>query len=213
MLSIKSFVFNPFGENTYLLYNESGTCAVIDPGNSSAMEDQQISSFIDDNHLKLRKIIITHAHVDHVAGIAYLAKRYGASVLLHPDAQDDFDTVRDQARYFGFGRVESYRGEVQLLEDDGQIEVGDSVLEVLCTPGHAPGSVSLFAPVEGWVFTGDALFCRSIGRTDFPNGDFDTLISSISTRLFVLPHDTEVFPGHGEATTIGEEKDFNPFFI
>ena len=213
MLSIKTFVFNPFGENTYILYNAGGDCAVVDPGNSTPMENQRIASFIDDNHLTLHKILITHAHVDHVAGVSFLVQRYGAEVLMHPDAMEDFSSIPQQAAFFGFGSVVPFAGKVQALEDDGQVTVGESILEVLCTPGHAQGSVSLYAPVEGWVFTGDALFCRSIGRTDFPNGDFDTLRTSISSRLFVLPHDTEVFPGHGETTTIGEEKDFNPFFI
>lgn len=211
MLQINSFVFNPFGENTYLLYDETKECVVIDPGCSTQAEEDRLFGFIDRLQLKPLMIVNTHGHVDHVVGNQAVKKRYGIKVAAHPDTKSDFVQARRQAVWLGFQPV----GDIDLpevdLQDDAVIQIGHSTLEVICTPGHAKGSVSLFARAEGWIFTGDALFCRSIGRTDLPGGDFETLRASIRTRLFTLPDDTEVFSGHGESTTIAEEKDFNPY--
>ena len=211
MLSFESFVFNPFGENTYIIYSATGECVIVDPGCATTGEEDRLFGFIDSHRLKPLRVINTHGHVDHVVGNNAVKRRYGIPVAAHPDTQEDFKQAKRQAVWLGFQLV----GDIDLpdvdLEDDELIRLGDGVLEVICTPGHARGSVSLYAPAEGWVFTGDALFCRSIGRTDLPGGDFDTLRESIRSRLFTLPDDTEVFCGHGEPTTIGEEKDFNPY--
>ena len=211
MLQVNSFVFNPFGENTYILYDETKECVIIDPGCYTVSEENALFGFIDSHQLKPLMVINTHGHVDHVVGNNAVKRRYGVKVAAHPDAKADFTQAKRQAVWLGFQPV----GDIDLpdvdLEDDEIIKVGNGTLEVICTPGHARGSVSLYAPVEGWVFTGDALFCRSIGRTDLLGGDFDTLRESIRTRLFTLPDDTEVFCGHGESTNIGEEKDFNPY--
>lgn len=211
MLSFESFVFNPFGENTYIIYSATGECVIVDPGCATTGEEDRLFGFIDSHRLKPLRVINTHGHVDHVVGNNAVKRRYGIPVAAHPDTQEDFKQAKRQAVWLGFQLV----GDIDLpdvdLEDDELIRLGDGVLEVICTPGHARGSVSLYAPAEGWVFTGDALFCRSVGRTDLPGGDFDTLRESIRSRLFTLPDDTEVFCGHGEPTTIGEEKDFNPY--
>jgi len=211
MLKLESLVFNPFGENTYILYDETKECVIIDPGCSTNAEENQLFGFIDSHQLKPLMVINTHGHVDHVVGNNAVKRRFGIPVAAHPDTKTDFVQAKRQAVWLGMQPV----GEISLpdaeLEDDQQVKVGNGLLEVICTPGHARGSVSLYAPVEGWVFTGDALFCRSVGRTDLPGGDFDELRESIRSRLFTLPDDTEVFCGHGESTTIGEEKDFNPY--
>ena len=211
MLSFESFVFNPFGENTYIIYSETGECVIVDPGCANTGEEDRLFGFIDSHRLKPLKVINTHGHVDHVVGNNAVKRRYGIPVAAHPDTKEDFKQAKRQAVWLGF----QLAGDIDLpdvdLEDDELIRLGDGVLEVICTPGHARGSVSLYAPAEGWVFTGDALFSRSVGRTDLPGGDFDTLRESIRSRLFTLPDDTEVFCGHGEPTTIGEEKDFNPY--
>ena len=211
MLLLESFVFNPFGENTYLIYDETKQCVIIDPGCSSPSEEDRLFGFIDSHQLKPLMVINTHGHVDHVVGNNVVKRRYGIPVAAHPDTHYDFTQAKRQAVWLGFQPV----GDIDLpdvdLEDDQEIKVGEGVLEVICTPGLAKGSISLYAPVEGWVFTGDALFCRSVGRTDLPGGDFDELHESIRSRLFTLPDETEVFSGHGETTTIGEEKDFNPY--
>lgn len=211
MLKLESLVFNPFGENTYIVYDETNQCVIVDPGCSSPEEENRLFGFIDSHQLKPLMVINTHGHVDHVVGNNALKRRYGIPVAAHPDVEPDFVQAKRHAVWLGFQPI----GDVDLpdvdLEDDQEIKVGDGVLEVICTPGHAAGSISLYAPVEGWVLTGDALFCRSVGRTDLPGGDFDELRESIRTRLFTLPDQTEVFPGHGESTTIEEEKDFNPY--
>ncbi len=211
MLQVNSFVFNPFGENTYILYSETKECVIIDPGCANAAEENTLFGFSDSHQLKPLMVINTHGHVDHVVGNNAVKRRYGIPVASHSAAKPDIAQAKRQAVWLGFQPA----GDIDLpdieLQDGEIVKVGDGMLEVICTPGHARGSVSLYAPVEGWVFTGDALFCRSIGRTDLPGGDFDTLRESIRSRLFILPDDTEVYSGHGESTTIGEEKDFNPF--
>ena len=144
-------------------------------------------------------------------GNTAVKKRYGVKVAAHPDVKNDFLHSKHQAALFDLPfSVDCDLPDIDL--EDGQIiKVGESTLEVICTPGHAQGSVSLYAQVEGWVFTGDALFCRSIGRTDFPGGSYETLRQSIKERLFRLPDDTEVYSGHGESTTIFDEQRYNMF--
>ena len=211
MLKLESLVFNPFSENTYIIYDETNECVIVDPGCATSEEEGRLFGFIDSHQLKPLMIINTHGHVDHVVGNNAVKRRYGIPAAAHPDTHEDIRQAKRQAVWLGMQQV----GDIDLpdvdLEDDQEIKVGDGILEVICTPGHAKGSVSLYAPVEGWVLTGDALFARSIGRTDLPGGDFEELRESIRTRLFTLPNETEVFPGHGESTSIGEEKDFNPY--
>lgn len=204
-------MFNHFAENTYVIYDDTKRCVIIDPGCASPSEEDHLFGFIDSHQLKPLMVINTHGHVDHVVGNNAVKRRYGIPVAAHPEVKPDFVQAKRQAVWLGFQPV----GDIDLpdvkLQDDEEIKIGEGVLEVICTPGHARGSVSLYAMAEGWVFTGDALFARSIGRTDLPGGDFEELRESIRTRLFTLPDDTEVFCGHGESTTIGEEKDFNPY--
>ena len=211
MFQVNSFVFNPFSENTYVVYDETWQCVIIDPGCSSPSEVDELLGFIDLHQLEPVMVVNTHGHIDHIMGNEAVKKHYGVKVAAHPEVKSDFVRSRQQAVMFGLPMTEECKLPEVELEDGEQIKVGNGSLEVICTPGHAQGSVSLYAMEEGWVFTGDALFCRSIGRTDFPGGDFETLRESIRSRLFTLPDDTEVFSGHGESTTIGEEKDFNPY--
>lgn len=212
MLQFESFVFNPFAENTYVVYDDnSKECVIIDPGCGTPAEENQLFGFIDSHRLKPMLAINTHGHIDHILGNAAVKKRYGINVAAHPNVKNDFLRSRQQSAMFGL----PFMGDCDLpdrdLEDGEVIKVGESTLEVICTPGHAEGSISLYAEIEGWVFTGDALFCRSIGRTDFPGGNYETLRKSIKERLFHLPDDTEIFSGHGESTTIFDEKRYNMF--
>jgi glyoxylase-like metal-dependent hydrolase (beta-lactamase superfamily II) len=211
MLQLYSFVFNPFSENTFIIYDETRKCVIIDPGCSSPSEVDELLGFIDLHQLEPIMVINTHGHIDHIIGNEPVKKHYGIQAAAHPEVKNDFVRSRQQAMMFGMPLMEECKLPEIELEDCEIIQVGNGNLEVISTPGHAQGSISLYAQVEGWVFTGDALFCRSIGRTDFPGGNFETLRESIRTRLFTLPNDTEVFCGHGESTTIGEEKDFNPY--
>ena len=211
MFQLHSFVFNPFSENTYIIYDETRQCVIIDPGCGTPSEEDELLGFIDLHQLEPLMVINTHAHIDHIMGNEAVKKHYGIKVAAHPEVKNDILRSRQQAMMFGLSMLEECKLPDVALEDGQNIKVGNGTLEVICTPGHAQGSISLYAPVEGWVFTGDALFCRSIGRTDFPGGNFEELRESIRTRLFALPNDTEVYSGHGETTTIGEEKDFNPY--
>lgn len=213
MLQINSFVFNPFSENTYIIYDETLECIIIDPGCSTPEEENQLFGFIDSHGLKPLLAINTHGHVDHVMGNAAVKQHYGIKVAAHVEVKKDFIRAKRQAPFFGMTWKNGDDLPDQYLEDDEVIHVGNSTLEVICTPGHAQGSISLYAVMEGWVFTGDALFCRSIGRTDFPGGNYQTLCESIRSRLFTLPGDTTVWPGHGENTTIADEKDFNYYVV
>lgn len=211
MLRINTFIFNPFGENTYILNDETKECVIVDPGCYTASEEKVLFDFIESHQLKPLMVVNTHGHVDHIVGNNAVKRRYGIKVAAHSEVSADFIQAKRQAVWLGFQPVGDIDLPDQELVDDEVIKVGDGILEVICTPGHAKGSISLYAPAEGWVLTGDALFCRSIGRTDLPGGDYGILRESIRTRLFALPNDTEVYSGHGEPTTIGEEKDFNPY--
>lgn len=211
MFQLFSFVFNPFSENTYLIYDETRQCVIVDPGCATQSEVDELLGFIDLHQLEPHMVINTHGHIDHIMGNEAVKKHYGIKVAAHPDVKNDILRSRQQAMMFGLPMIEECKLPEVELADDEAVKVGNGTLEVICTPGHAKGSISLYAPVEGWVFTGDALFCRSVGRTDLPGGDFEELRESIRTRLFTLPDDTEVYCGHGESTTIGEEKDFNPY--
>lgn len=212
MLQLESFVFNPFAENTYVLYDDNTKeSVIIDPGCSNAGEENQLFGFIDSHLLKPLMIINTHGHIDHILGNAAVKQRYGIPVAAHPNVAADFRRSKQQSQFFGL----LFHGECELpdqdLKDGEVIKIGESTMEVICTPGHAEGSISLYAEMEGWVFTGDALFCRSIGRTDLPGGNYETLRTSIKERLLRLPDDTEVFSGHGESTTIFDEQRYNMF--
>ena len=212
MLKLEQFVFNPFAENTYAVYDDDiKECVIIDPGCSNAGEENELFGFIDSHRLKPLMVINTHGHIDHILGNESVKKRYGIQVAAHPNVKNDFLRSRQQAAMFGL----PFSGECKLpdvdLEDGEIIKIGESTLEVISTPGHAIGSISLYAMMEGWVFTGDALFCHSIGRTDLPGGSYEQLRTNIIERLFRLPDDTEVYSGHGESTTIFDERRFNMF--
>jgi len=210
MLTIEQFVFNPFSENTYVVYDDNTKeCVIIDPGCETAGEENRLFDFIDSHRLKPLIVINTHGHIDHILGNAAVKQHYGIEVAAHADVKNDFFRSHDHARIFGLPLDDKTGLPDRDLKNGEVIRIGESTLEVICTPGHAEGSISLYAEIEGWVFTGDALFCRSIGRTDFPGGDYATLQKSIKERLFRLPDDTTVYPGHGESTTIFDEQHYN----
>ena len=212
MLKLEQFVFNPFSENTYVVYyDDVKECVIIDPGCGSPAEENQLFGFIDSRRLKPLMAINTHGHIDHILGDPAVKKKYGIPVAAHEGVKSTFLTAERQSHFFGMAFNGTCELPDKLLKDSEIIKVGESTLEVICTPGHAEGSISLYAEIEGWVFTGDALFCRSIGRTDLQGGDYETLRTSIKERLFHLPDDTTVFPGHGESTTIFDEQRYNMF--
>tara|TARA_B100000941_G_C28493506_1_gene549448 strand:+ start:899 stop:1537 length:639 start_codon:yes stop_codon:yes gene_type:complete len=212
MLKIKSFTFNPYQENTYLIFDDSKEAVVIDPGNYEAYENELISKFIDENKLQLKKIILTHCHIDHCLGNKYLNEKYGAELLIPFDERDLYKNVENIATLFGFANY-SHLDENEYLKEKDKIEFGDIKLDVLFLPGHSPGHLAFYFKNDNVCFSGDVLFYNSIGRTDLPGGDHDTLISSIKNKLFLLNPNTIIYPGHGQKTTLKNEMKDNPFLI
>ncbi len=207
---IKKFVFNPFQENTYLLYDEaSHACVVIDPGCSNEEENEEILSFIKEKKLHPEHVLLTHAHLDHVCGAPLFYNEFGLSPRLHPDDFFLYDTVESQGEIFSF-RVPPMPPVIKL--EDKTITFGNIDLEVLSLPGHSPGGVAYYHKGSGLLFSGDILFRGSIGRTDLPGGDYNRLINSIREKILGSMRDeVHIFPGHGPETTVGYEALSNPF--
>jgi hydroxyacylglutathione hydrolase len=197
----------PFQENCYVIGDEvTGEGALIDPGDEAA----RIALAVERTNLEIGWIIITHAHIDHVGGVAALVDEYACPVLMHAEAEPMLGQLPTQAMMMGlrFGKVPAVD---RHIEDDEVLEVGGLELKALYTPGHAPGHLAFYLESEGLVLSGDALFAGGVGRTDLFGGDMELLLRSIVERLMTLPDETRVLPGHGPETTIGEERAHNPF--
>lgn len=212
-MEIKRFEFNFFGENTYIIWDAaSHEAAIVDPGMVNPEETNLIDDFIATHRLSVRYILLTHAHVDHTFGIDILKEKYHVPVLAHKADLPLGQMRGQQAEMFHLpmklGPVEIDR----FISASTTLNLGNERIEVIETPGHSPGGVCYYVPESSFILTGDTLFQGSIGRTDLPGGNHNTLLRSISTGLFNLPDNTVVYPGHGPATTIGKEKRTNPFF-
>lgn len=210
MLNIKAFVFNPIQENTYLLYNEFGEAIIIDPGCYFPDEEDELKGFITQMSLKPILLLNTHCHLDHVFGNKFVAETYGLTLHLHSKEQALLSYAPTSALMYNMP-FDNYQGDFIFLKGGDTITLGTDELKVLDTPGHSPGSISFYCPKQGFVIGGDVLFQNSIGRSDLPGGDHETLLESIRTQLLVLPDETIVYSGHGPATTVGEERRTNPF--
>ncbi len=209
-MEIATFTFNPFQENTYLLYDETGETVIVDPGCSSTAEEQTLTAFINGSQLTPTKLINTHCHIDHVLGNKFIHSKYNLELGSHRDEKVVLDMQPQVSTMYGIPYAPS--PEISVFYEEGDlIKVGKFELEVIFAPGHSPAHICLFHRDSKQLIAGDVLFRDSIGRTDLPGGDFDTLINSIKSKLFVLPDDTIVYPGHGPSTTIGYEKQNNPF--
>lgn len=210
MIEIQQFTFNPFQENTYLLINEKKECIIIDPGCYFQEERQELTNFIRDNGLQVTRLLNTHCHLDHIVGNKLVADTYGVRPELHEKEQVVLDRSPQAGAMYNVP-FEPSPMPSRYLEEGEKILFGDNELEVIFTPGHSPGSVSFYCAAQQLLIAGDVLFYQSIGRTDLPGGNHLTLLNSIREKLFVLPDDTRVYPGHGPATSIGFEKQHNPF--
>ncbi|MEQ8324795.1 MAG: MBL fold metallo-hydrolase [Vicingaceae bacterium] len=210
MTQIKKFTFNPFQENTYLLYDKSMECVVIDPGNSNAQENIEIAEFIESESLELKLVLNTHCHIDHVLGNAYFHEKYGLKPWIHEKDLVVLHALTQYGEMFGVPVNDSPEPQ-GFLNEGKSVRFGNTELEVMHIPGHAPGHVVFINRNDNTVIGGDVLFYGSIGRTDLPYGDHETLIQSIKKKLFALSDDFEVHPGHGPKTTIGFERKNNPF--
>lgn len=210
MVSIKSFTFNAFMENTYLLYDESKECVVIDPGCYDERERAILAAFIESEGLKVVKLLNTHCHIDHVLGNAFVKEKYKTHLYVHPTDEATLKSVEVYAPAYGFQHYQATTID-HYLEVPGEITFGNTRLEILFTPGHAPGHVVFYHPEQKFCIGGDVLFQGSIGRTDLPGGDYDTLIRSIFEQIYPLGDDVTIYPGHGAKTSVGYEKAHNPF--
>jgi hydroxyacylglutathione hydrolase len=210
MLQIKSFVFSPIEENTYILFNELNECIIIDPGCYFDNEKDMLQSFIADKKLTPKILLNTHCHLDHVFGNKYVAEKYKLTPQIHAKEKVvlEFAPVSGLTYNMPF---DNYNGELIFLKEGDIIKLGGDELQVIEAPGHSPGSICFYCKKQNFIISGDVLFNRSIGRTDLPGGNHQTLINSIRKKLFVLPDETKTYSGHGPETTIGEEKRYNPF--
>ena len=194
MLEIKSFTFNDYQENTYVV-SENGKCIIIDPGNYQTYENKEIKDYIDDFSLIPQSILITHCHIDHVLGIDFLAKEFSVNVYI---PESEINLYRDIENYAPLFNLDKYNhfSSIKFLDLSKKIIFENQSIKLLNLPGHSPGHVG---------------FKNSIGRTDLPGGNYDTLISSIKNELFLLDDSLKIYPGHGPVTTIFDERKNNPF--
>ncbi|MCH7535271.1 MAG: MBL fold metallo-hydrolase [Bacteroidetes bacterium] len=210
MIKIRSFVFNAFQENTYILYDESKECIIFDPGCNEPFEEEQVTSFIEENKLKPVRLINTHCHIDHVLGNKFIADTFNLKLEIHELELVMLEAVPMVGQQYQMPVIESPKPDLYINEGD-VIRFGNSSLNVLLTPGHSPGSLTFYNGKEKIAIVGDVLFQSSIGRTDLPGGNYETLIQSIREKLMPLNDDVLVYPGHGPSTTIGAERNLNPF--
>jgi len=210
MITVKTFTFNSFQVNTYLLYDETGEALIIDPACESSTELEQLYTFISENNLKPVAITNTHGHIDHIVGVNDVKNTYNIPFKLHTDDNPLLENALYSAQIFGFN-LETVPIIDEPLDSNSEIKFGNSTLKMFHVPGHAPGSICFYSEDDKFVIVGDVLFSGSIGRTDLPGGDYDLLISGIREKLFTLPGDTAVYSGHGPSTSIQQEHDTNPF--
>lgn len=211
MLNIQIFQFNPFSENTYLVFNENKNGYLIDPGNWNERETETLQDFIKENEISIKNILLTHAHIDHVLGLQWAFDTYNVPIKMHEEEKEILDRNPISAKNYGFN-FKPFNGEIEFLKEGDSIFIDEDELKILFVPGHSPGSVAFYNKVQNLVISGDALFQGSIGRTDLYRGNHSQLIESIKTQLFSLPEETVVYCGHGNTTNIGFEKNHNPFF-
>jgi glyoxylase-like metal-dependent hydrolase (beta-lactamase superfamily II) len=204
--------FSPIDVNTYIVTDDSGECCIIDCGCYDIKEFAKLEKFIEDRNLKPVLLLNTHCHLDHVFGNRFILEKYGLGTLCSLEEELNREGAVKHAVMFGLA-MEAPPVPAAFLKEGQKVTFGSTDLLVLNVPGHSRGSLAFYNAESKTVFTGDALFAGSIGRTDLPGGDYETLIESIRTRLFTLPGDTIVYPGHGERTTIKKEIESNPFFI
>ncbi len=210
MLTIKSFTFGPFAENTFVLYDASNECVIIDPGCYTSSEQQILKNYMLDTKLKPVLLLNTHCHIDHIAGNRFVHDTYGLFPLIHKEDLIVLQSQETICHIYGLNYDPSPLPE-KFIDEGDVISFGNTKLKVLFTPGHAPGHVVFYNAENNFVINGDVLFNGSIGRTDLPFSNFGTLENSIKTKLYTLPDKTIVYCGHGPATTIGYEKKNNPF--
>jgi len=211
-MNLKAFTFNPFSENTYVLWTEGGEGVIVDPGTFDRHETEELISFVEKNQIKIKEVILTHAHIDHVFGCADICAHFNVGLRMHKNDLFLLEHAEATGQMYGLP-VKTPPTPSAWFNDGDVYEIGGETLKVLLTPGHSPGSVSLYNEKDNFVVSGDVLFRQSIGRTDLPMGNHAELIQSIKSKLLTLPEDCVVYSGHGPATEIGFEAIHNPFLV
>ncbi len=212
-MNIKTFVFNPIQENTYVLWDETKECVVVDAGNLSAREDKILAEFIEEQGLKPVLAVNTHCHFDHILGVEFLKMTYGVKFAASSADLPLLKNGRASGAMFGM-ELGALPEEIDIdLATTPEVRFGNTVLRVIATPGHTPGCVSLLHEESKTLFTGDTLFRESIGRTDLPGGDYPTIIKSILGSILPLGDEVTIYPGHGDKSNIGHESLYNPFVV
>ena len=211
-MKIKRFEFNMFPVNSYVLWDETNEAVLIDPGCYYDVEKAALKDFIISNNLTVKHLLNTHLHIDHICGNTFCERTFGVKSEAHEADLFWVEEAPKQSRMFGLKLDAEPAPPAVHLHDGNMVNFGTTRLEVIHVPGHSPGSIVFYSAADGCMFSGDVLFQGSIGRADLAGGNFDTLIEGISSKLFVLPDETIVYPGHGAPTTIGYEKTENPFF-
>jgi glyoxylase-like metal-dependent hydrolase (beta-lactamase superfamily II) len=213
MIKLKIFTFNPFQENTFIIWDDSTKeSIVVDPGCSNSEEEHLVTSFIAENELRIKYLLNTHCHIDHILGNRFIKEKYGCDFYAPELDLPLLDKALEQAKMFGLEINPSPLPD-EFITEELLLKLGDSEINFVFTPGHTPGEFCILFHKEKICISGDVLFLEGIGRTDLWGGNYDTLLNSIKQKLFVLDHDYKVFPGHGDSTTIGHEKTNNPFLI
>ena len=210
MITVYSFAFGPFQENTYVLHDETGECIIIDPGCYDKQEREELSAYIALNSLKPVRLINTHCHIDHVVGNKYVSQTYNLKLEINEHDLPILNSLMMVAAMYNLQAEPSPEPSVFLNEGD-KVTFGNSSLDILFTPGHSPGSITFYSISQKIMIVGDVLFYGSIGRTDLPGGNYETLIQSIQNKLLPLGDEYVVYNGHGPSTTIGFERKNNPF--
>lgn len=210
MITVKSFCFNSFDENTYVLSDSTKECIIIDPGCHLKDEELEIADYISSHKLTPVRLINTHCHIDHILGNHYISRKYNLKLEANAFEIPVLESAAYVSQMFQI-QMNPSPSPASFLNEDDVIKFGESELSVIFTPGHSPGSLTFYSKADNFIISGDVLFERSIGRTDLPGGDYDTLIASIINKLLPLGEDVTVYSGHGNPTRIGIEKKLNPF--
>ncbi|MBE6302968.1 MAG: MBL fold metallo-hydrolase [Bacteroidales bacterium] len=212
-MELKRFIFNPVDVNCYILWNESKEAVIIDGAVLFDEEKEELKNFIKNNGLTVKYHLNTHLHFDHIFGNPFIEQAFGIKSAANDKDWPWAETIGERVARFGLKYNEKIPAIGSVLHDGDTVTFGNNVIKALHVPGHSPGSLAYYVAEENMLFSGDALFRGSIGRTDFADADYDTLISSIKEKLLSLPDATLVFPGHGDHTTIGFEKQYNRFLL
>lgn len=210
-MNMKIFVVNPIEVNCYLLWDDTNEAVLIDCGAWATEERERIRQFVQSQGLTIKHYLNTHLHFDHIFGNAYVEQTFGVKAEASDMDWNWAESIAERVARFGIRYEETVPPLGRILRDGDEVRFGNETIKVIAVPGHSPGSLAFYIERHKAVFTGDALFCQSIGRTDFPDSNHNDLIKAIKEKLFTLPDDTFVYPGHGERSTIGFEKEYNMY--